>query len=291
MTAQKKPVPFADLTIEYHVLGELDGTTLAPDVDLDPASPTYNEPDARGIHVVQVPGNLGLIDPDGIGPAVQGDRCLPWVYLDSPVAGAIDSLFAVLDNVDRDNGVVVPAIQRVRFLTFGVPVFYASSPTRIPQGSVLGVLGYPAGGGTKIVRINIVAPESAAEYAAILAACCCAETTCPDPPILESQDPVGSQDTGQVVTFEYTGQNLIRPSGAPPNFFYVQVENPVPEPATGGFVQGTVTAFSATTATVDFDLPLSLPPGGYQIIAVDPEDPSCNSGDGEQLPLQIFNTP
>ena len=57
MTALKKLVPFEDLTIEYHVLGALDGTTLAPDIDLDPASPGYNEPDERGIHIVEVPGN------------------------------------------------------------------------------------------------------------------------------------------------------------------------------------------------------------------------------------------
>ena len=280
-----KRVPFQQVTIEYRVVGDLDGLTLGPNVVLDPNDPAYNEPDDRGIHVVDVPGNLGLIDPDLIGAAAQGDRCIPWVYLDTGgVGGAPGSLISVLDNVERNQGVPVPTEQRAKFFTAGSPLFYSDRPTSVPQGSVLGIIGY-GGGSVKIFRINIVAPQGALEFAAILEACCCADEPCDNPPVLTTADQIvvffpGSTDV------QFTGANL-NPGGQGVQINMIQTADSLGEPETGGFVQGTYQGGTANQADVNFNPGPNIDPGTYVATAFDPADPSCNNA-GFPSPTIIF---
>ncbi len=275
MTAAKKRVPFQQVTIEYRVMGELDGETLAPDVQLDPTQSDY-EIDDRGIHVVDVPGNLGLIDPDFIGPAVQGDRCIPWVYIDSPAAGVAASNFSVVDNTPNDLGVPVPALQLLRFATLGLPVFYSDHPTTIPQGSALAVMGYPSGE-EKIVRINVVAPQDAEEYAAVIEACCCSADLCEEPPSIQSFSGPAVSFVPGTSQYVFTGTN-VGDAASPFQYVWLQTTDNRGEPATSGQVAGEGQTFGAGNVTVDYDPPADTPPGQYRLVVFDEADPSCNSG-------------
>lgn len=282
-----KRVPFQQVTIEYRVVGDFDGLTLAPNVVLDPTSPDFNEADERGIHVVDVQGNLGLIDPDLIGAAAQGDRCIPWVYLDTQgVGGAAGSLISVLDNVQRNQGVPVPTEQRSKFFTGGVPLFYAERPTGIPQGSVLGIIGY-GGGSMKIFRINIVAPQDALEFAAILEACCCADVECEDPPTVtgfDSQTVVFFPGASQVTV---DGTNLDR-GGVGVDLVFVQVCDSLQEPETGGTVGAIFNNGNDFQAVYDVNPGANTPAGKYQATVFDPQDPSCNNAQQANPPTIIF---
>lgn len=269
--AQKRP-PFQQVTIEYHVQGDLDGTTLAPDVELDPTSEDYDIDD-RGIHVVDVPGDLGLIDPDLFGPATQGDRCIPWVFIDSESAGVIGSAISVVDNTPNDEGVPVPSLQLVRFLTFGLPDFYTDRPTHIPQGSALSIAGYNQDG-LKIVRLNIVAPHDPEEFAATLEACCCSSAACPTPPdptLYNGADPYftpGEED------YQIGGSDLSTGT----RFYWVQVTNNNSDAGEGGVIPSTEVVDAGLGSVIaTFDAPADTPPGQYELVAVDATDPSCNT--------------
>lgn len=289
MTAAKKRVPFQQVTIEYRVQGELDGLTLAPDVELDPTSPNYSIDD-RDIHVVDVPGNLGIIDPDLIGPAAQGYRCIPWVYIDAENAGALGSNFSVVDNTPNSLGVPVPSIQEFRFATLGLPEFYSDRPTCIPQGSALAVAGYNAAG-LKILRLNIVAPQDALEYAGILEACCCSEAGCTNPPDIGDATGPNPAITPGESPYSITG-GYVGTEEAPLQYAWVQVTDNMSDPATGGYVPQTSQTFvSPTQVDVTFTADADTPPGEYQLVVFDPFDPSCVQDPETRVEIQVLFWP
>lgn len=295
-----RPIPFQQVTVEYVVQGSLDGLTPAPPVSFDPSSDDYVAPDERGIRVVQVEGDLGIIDPDFNSGGAQGDRCIPWVYLDTGgVGGAIDSSFVVLD-VQEEDGISAPIPQVHRFSTGGLSVFYAEKGTHIPQGSALGIDGY-TGYGPKIVRLNVVAPSTALEEAKIKEACCCTNRPCgpiPGSPSFISElsahfFPLDGESTVQVEGF---GLFATRPTDDadptggiwPWDFAWVGVNN-------DGYLPTTVTNFrpllDGTTLTeVTFVPNEGMIPGLYQLIGFDPFDPDCNTADqGDPLPIASFD--
>jgi hypothetical protein len=290
MPSVDKRVPFQQVTIEYRVVGELDGTTLAPNVVLDPNSEGYNEPDIRGIHVVDVPGNLGLIDPDLIGSAAQGDRCIPWFYIDTNgVGGAPDATIAVVDNVDRGDGIVVPVAQYIRFDTGGVPVFYSDRSTYVPQGSALSIAGYD-GGSVKLVRLNIVAPHDALEFANMLEACCCSAVVCEDPPEIDGLDePLMFSPGTTDVTFN--SDDLVE-EDSPPSIWLVQESDSTKDPDSGGSVPGIyLSNVPGVSVTFRFDVLTGETPGNYAPVWLDPQDPSCNNAGQDPDPPTIVIWP
>lgn len=273
-----KRVPFQQITVEYRVSGTFDGTTVAPNVVLDPSSDDFNEADDRGIHVVDVPGNLGIVDPDLIGSAAQGDRCIPWVYIDtSGVAGIVTSRIAVVDNVERDDGINVPQSQLTKFTTGGIPLFYSDVSTRIPQGSALGIVGYLEDG-VKILRLNIVAPHDAHEFANMLEACCCKGQECPDPPEIDDIDE-NVLFTGEStdVTFDVTGGGFPE-SGLAATLWLIQREDGEKEDESGGALLGEyVGQVSGVSATFRLTPPDDTPPGVFIPVISNPNDPPCNN--------------
>ena len=299
-----RPIPFQQVTVEYVVQGNLDGSTPAPPVSFDPSSEDYVEPDERGIRVVQVEGDLGVIDPDFNSGGAQGDRCVPWVYLDTNgVGGDIKSRFEVVD-VQEEEGVSVPKAQlSPRFSTGGLAVFYAEKGTHIPQGSALSIFGY-FGDGQKIVRVNVVAPSSALEEAKIKEACCCTNRPCGPIPGLDSfitsiSDTFFTLEGESQVEIEGVGLFTSRPTDGhdegvpgtewyPWNFAWVGVNN-------DGYIPTTTTGFrllpdgsSLTEAT--FVPPEGIPAGQYQLIGFDPFDPDCNTADQDPpLPIATFD--
>jgi hypothetical protein len=291
MPSAQKRIPFQQVTVEYHVLGDLDGVTLAPNVVLDPSSEDFNEADDRGIHVVDVPGNLGLIDPDLIGPATQGDRCIPWFFLDTNgIGGLPTSRVVVADNVQRNNGVPVPTAQFTKFLTGGVPVFYSDLSTWVPQGSVLALAAY-AGDGVKIVRLNIVAPQDAEEFANILEACCCSAAECADPPEITDIDSDQLNTPGiQDVTFDVNGGGIDE-SEVPPTLWLVQESDGEKEDSTGGAIEGTFVTSSPGTVTFRFDVPGGVPPGTYTPVVASGLEQNCNNAEQSPPPATLLVWP
>ncbi len=272
-------IPFQQITVEYRVLGALDGVTPAPVVNFsDPNGDDFVAPNEQGVRVVEVEGNLGLIDPDFNGGAAQGDRCIPWVYLDTDgVAGEADAQFAVLDNVPEE-GILTPAAQVApRFATGGTDVFFSERPTEVPQGSVLGVTGYPSGGRVKIVRVNVVVPSDPLEWAEIQKACCCVEASSPcEPPDITTVDTLTGQ-TGVPQQFVITGESL--GSGPDMDFIplkYMFVPNPDGvDPSMTPPIQGTVIDNpDKQNATVEVTF---AQPGEYVLQAFDPTSPDCNT--------------
>ena len=277
MPSVEKRVPFQQLTVEFRVTGDLDGVTPAPAVVLDPNDDDYNEPDSRGIHVVDVFGDLGLIDPDLGGDAAMGDRCIPWIYLDTQgLGGAAGARIAVLDNVDRDNDVPVPRSQYTAFPTGGAPVFFTDNSTYVFQGSCLGIIGY-SGAGVKTIRLNIVAPHDAEEFAAILEACCCSSAECEDPPEVDdiNFDRLFTQEP-EDVTFDTSGG--YPDAGNPPNLYLIQRTDGEGEDEAGGAVEAEfVSQVVGVSATFRVTPPADTPPGSYQPLIFDPRDQTCNN--------------
>jgi len=282
-------MPFQQLTVEFQVLGELDGTTPAPRISLDPTDPDYVRPDERGILVVEIDGNLGLIDPDlSGGRSSRGPRCVPWVYIDSPGAGDAFAQFAVLDALPG-NGLSTPFPQKQGPFTSGLKEFYSESPVCVPMGSLLGVIGYPETLGRKIVRVNIVGSSDIEEQALIDQACCCLQAAC-DPqsgtaPVIQSVLPVTlSPGEGQTVTI--TGINLgeiVGVEGVPPAVtldiaplvWALVGANP---DGTGEVYFGEILDGQATLeeVSVTFDL-TGATEGTYTLVGYFADEPSCNT--------------
>lgn len=272
---------FLQVTIEYHVLGALDGITPAPPISIDPESPIFVPGDERGIRVVDVPGSLGLIDPDLLVGGTQGDRCIPWIYLDSNgIAGDIASQFSVLDVV-AESGIDVPAGQiSPRFMTAGLPTFFSRNGTLVPQGSDIGIFGYPAGV-EKIVRINIVAPRDSLEWAAIQEACCCSDQPCDDDIIIASAS-ITDYTVGTSIDFTITGSNL--GVGGPLNF--VPLDYFLVDGDTGGFIPLQIVAQNTQNAAILRLFTTDAPSGTYTIIARNPFDQACHNA-AQVAPVQI----
>jgi len=263
---------FLQVTIEYHVLGALDGITPAPPISLDPTSPLFVDADERGIRVVPVEGGLGLIDPDLLVGGTQGDRCIPWIYLDANgLAGDPAAQFSVVD-VEPEPGIDVPAGQIApRFLTGGVPTFFSRKGTLVPQGSNIGVFGYRAGL-EKIVRINIVAPRDSLEWAAIQEACCCSDQPCPDLPEITSAS-ITDYTVGTSVDFTVTGSNLGVGGAlrfAPLDYFLVDGDS-------NGFIPLQIVSQVTKNSVVLRLFTTDAPEGTYTTIARNPFDQDCSN--------------
>jgi len=290
------------MTVEFVVEGELDGETPAPVVSIDPDSDDYVAPDDRGIRVVRVEGNLGLIDPDFNGLGAQGDRCVPWVYLDTGgLAGEPDSQFAVVD-VQEEEGVATPIPQvPQRFLTGGMSTFFSQKPTSIPQGSSLAIYGYPAGS-DKIVRVNVVAPSTALEEAKIKEACCCSNFPCitPGEPVITSVTPNSYPLDGEsTATIEGEWLYTASPTGNSPDgdgnaftlfpydFMWVSEE-------TGDTLPTETTGFRTSPFGGDTVIEVTFTPtpgfeaGIYRLVGFDPYDPDCNTAGQDDPVFGVF---
>lgn len=140
-------------TIEFTVLGDLDGFTLSPPIDV----PSTND-DPQQIYRPNIVDSLGLIDVDYI-VAAEGDgrlgavgaRIVQVVWINSPVVGGASAAIQVVDNVDG-----TPIVQRTIAPLVGLQTFYQDTPFLVPQGSMLRLLGFSNPSGSPIkVRLTI----------------------------------------------------------------------------------------------------------------------------------------
>lgn len=278
---------YQQITVEFQVNGELDGTTPAPRISLDASDPDYVRPDERGIIVVPIQGNLGVIDPDlSGGRSSRGPRCIPWVWIDSPVPGDLFAQVATLDALP-DQGLLIPFPQRQKTFTGGLPEFFTDSPIPVPMGSVLGILGYPATVTPKIVRFTVLGTSDIEEQALIDQACCCLQTSCElqNLPLIQGVDPfLVEAGPDQVLTI--TGLNLgqiVGFEGTPPEVvFQIQSLNWVliEQGGDGAVYHGVVNPQEEpSTAVVNFNL-TGAADGNYLLVGFDPDDPVCNTMSG-----------
>lgn len=154
-------------TVEYLVPGDLDGVSLPP-----PSRILSPNSDPQQLFRPEVPGNLGIIDPDFQVNDVDrlgcfGNRYIPWFWLDSPVAGGAG---ASLDLVDITDG--VPVLQKQIKDLSGLSTFFMDSGLIVPQGSALRLSGFTNPGGTPIkVRFNLIPLQDSkvieAQYVAV----------------------------------------------------------------------------------------------------------------------------
>lgn len=143
-------------TIEYTVPGSLDGSTLGPSITAPTDEPRKNDP--QQLYRPVVPDDLGLIDADYVvsedGPdrvGTRGNRFIPWIWIESPVAGAVGAKLEVVDAVD---GTV--AIQEEIADLAGLTEFYKNDGILVPQGSLLRISGFNNPGPDTIkVRLHI----------------------------------------------------------------------------------------------------------------------------------------
>ena len=155
------------ITVEYEVLGTLDGTTPAPVVEIDQTEPgaTPFDRDAQ-IYTPPPVQNLGLIDPDLIGGGSIGPRCIPFVTIDTDATGGSG---AALDLVAVRSGSLSDVVfqRQIADLDGASGPIFLDEGFNVPQGSDIRLSGFDAGGGEPIrVRVSLLVPRSCLDLAA-----------------------------------------------------------------------------------------------------------------------------
>ena len=188
-------------TLEYRVQNRIDGVTVSPAfITDDTGSPDAAVPNDANIYEFTVE-DLGLIDPDfGGSNGSFGDRFISNIWINSPVPGDAGAIAAVVSNRVRE------LTQEVVLDYVGETNVYSDTCIFVPQGSVLGLVGFDASAvqGDIIVRLEIAAAESLEEYALMLESCCCSLTACVAPEI-ETVEPDVFVCSGGIDTVVVTG--------------------------------------------------------------------------------------
>jgi len=166
-----RPTTPQSLTVEYVVTGSLDGTTPAPQVQIDQnASDATPFDEQAQIFRPSAVENLGLIDPDLLVGGSIGTRCVAFLSLDTEQTGAAN---ASLDVVGvRGSPADVFFQKQVRDLAGTTGPVFLDEGFNVPQGSDLRLRGFTAEPGGEIrVRITLLVPEDCADVAAFRCAC------------------------------------------------------------------------------------------------------------------------
>ena len=157
-------------TVQYTVRGTLDGTTPAPDATSAPK----NE---ENVWIVDVPGALGIIDPDlGGGSGSFGDRFITFIRVESSVPMPLAFGIAVVDA-----SLLVPSLgivttrQVFSNTVFGETEFTSTECIYVAQGKALqiGFLPAPAAGSEHRITIGVRAAATGDDEARLARMCCC----------------------------------------------------------------------------------------------------------------------
>jgi hypothetical protein len=154
-------------SLEYIVLGSLDGVTPAPAFSVDPNADNYLRPGKDQLYT-QVVQNLGVIDPDFGAGGAQGNRLLTWVWVYGPTAGVPGAEVAVADAQGTE------LTQQQVIDLAGKTQAYLPRAQLVPQASRIRVSGMSASPGQPvIVRFNVLVADTVAD---VLALCACASS-------------------------------------------------------------------------------------------------------------------
>ena len=154
-------------SLEYIVLGSLDGVTPAPSFSVDPNAENYLRPGPDQLYT-QVVQNLGVIDPDFGSGGAQGNRLLTWVWVYGPTPGAPGAEVAVADAQGTE------LTQQQVIDLAGKTQAYLPRAQLVPQASRIRVSGMSAAPGQPVVvRFNVLVADTVAD---VLALCACASS-------------------------------------------------------------------------------------------------------------------
>jgi hypothetical protein len=191
-------------TLEYIVLGSLDGVTPAPAFSVDPNADDYLRPGADQLYT-QVVQNLGLIDPDfGVGGS-QGNRILSWFWTYGPTPGAPGAAVSVVDAQG-------PGLEQQQLIDLAAKTqAYVSAARLVPQGSRIKVEGLTASPGQPVVvRFNVLVADTAEDF---LTLCAC-DTSGGSPGTLSVSDE-GALVASGVISMNFTGDGVTATPAGP----------------------------------------------------------------------------
>lgn len=149
----KPPYNFQTYMVEFSVPGSLDGSTESP---LIQAPSSVSDP--QGIYRPVVPDNMGLVDPDYVvGPGAdrrgtRGNRYIGFMFIDAATVGAPGAAIQVIDGVE---GTII--VQKSIAALAGQTRYYNREGFVVPQGSLIRIVGFPAGVRPHRVRMWISA--------------------------------------------------------------------------------------------------------------------------------------
>ena len=191
-------------TLEYIVLGSLDGVTPSPPFSVDPNAEDYLRPGPDQLYT-QVVQNLGVIDPDfGVGGS-QGNRILAWFWIYGPTPGAPGASVGVVDAQG-------PGLEQQQLIDLATKTqAYVSAPRLVPQGSRIKVDGLTAAPGQPVVvRFNVLVADTAEDF---LTLCAC-DTSGGSPGTLSVSDE-GSLVASGVTSINFTGDGVTATPAGP----------------------------------------------------------------------------
>jgi hypothetical protein len=156
------------LTVEYTVTGSLDGTTPAPQLQLDQnaSDPT---PFDQNAHIFRPSAvvNLGLIDPDLMVGGSIGTRVIPFLSFDTEETGAAGASVDVVGVRGGSPSDVFLQKQIADLAGIGGPIFIETN-FLVPQGSDVRLVGFSS---PVRVRLTILVSESCQDIAAFFCPC------------------------------------------------------------------------------------------------------------------------
>lgn len=155
------------LVLEYRVAGSLDGVTPSEAVPLPPQIGSPVVPTENKV-VIEVPGNLGLIDLTGL-PGLQGqyaDRIIKWLAIYGPnFPTTTDNVGVAFDGISEGTDLTIPPVAN------GIRSYNCLFVPQSAQLRVNGMAGSP--GNPVVVRLGIWQPSSLLELNEMFQACCC----------------------------------------------------------------------------------------------------------------------
>jgi len=167
------------ITVDFLVMEELDGETLAPEVIIDSTDPdrTAFDPNTQIFQPPAVP-RLGLIDPDLLVGGSIGARCVPFLSIDTTATGDAEASADIVGVREAGEPDVFLQRQVADFSGLPGPLFVEDG-FNVPQGSDLRLSGFAAPAGSPIrVRLTIMVPTTCQDLAAFRCGCEGAEGCC-----------------------------------------------------------------------------------------------------------------
>lgn len=168
----QRPTTPQSLTVEYTVTGSLDGTTPAPELQIDQhaSDATPFDEDAQIFRPESVE-HLGLIDPDLLVGGSIGTRCIPFLSIDTDQTGAGTASCDVV-GVRGGSPSDVFFQKQIRDLAGTAGPIFIDEGFNVPQGSDIRLRGFTVPEGEELrVRVSLMVPADCGEVAAFRCAC------------------------------------------------------------------------------------------------------------------------
>jgi len=157
------------IALEFHVHGALDGSTPSPAFVLPPDDAAVTDPDS-GCVIIDIPGNLGLIDLSGGGlGGTRADKIVRALFIAGPTPiplGDTGLVARAFDGITDPQGQLVIPAGAVGIDTSNC--IFVPGSAQLQLDGMSGVVGDPI-----LVRICIWQPKTVEEHGEMVQVCCC----------------------------------------------------------------------------------------------------------------------